>query len=35
MEHQGVISQNADKIYRYMKFDQIKEFKDVADTVNV
>ena len=35
MEHQGVISQNADKIYRYMNFDQIKEFKDVADTVNV
>ena len=35
MEHQGVISKDADKIYRYMNFDQIKEFKDVADTVNV
>ncbi len=35
MEHQGVISKNADSIYRYMNFDQIKEFKDVADTVNV
>lgn len=35
MEHQGVISKNADQIYRYMNFDQIKEFKDVADTVNV
>ena len=35
MEHQGVISKNADEIYRYMNFDQIKEFKDVADTVNV
>jgi aconitate hydratase 2/2-methylisocitrate dehydratase len=35
MEHQGVISKDADKIYRYMNFDQIKEFRDVADTVNV
>ncbi|WVH09230.1 MAG: Aconitate hydratase 2 [Fluviibacter phosphoraccumulans EoVTN8] len=35
MEHQGVISKNVDSIYRYMNFDQIKEFKDVADTVNV
>ncbi|MGV0998787.1 MAG: bifunctional aconitate hydratase 2/2-methylisocitrate dehydratase [Fluviibacter sp.] len=35
MEHQGVISKNADSIYRYMNFDKIKEFKDVADTVNV
>jgi len=35
MEHQGVISKNADSIYRYMNFDQIKEFKEVADTVNV
>ncbi len=35
MEHQGVINKDADKIYRYMNFDQIKEFKDVADTVNV
>ncbi|MGV0954272.1 MAG: bifunctional aconitate hydratase 2/2-methylisocitrate dehydratase [Fluviibacter sp.] len=35
MEHQGVISKNADLIYRYMNFDKIKEFKDVADTVNV
>jgi aconitate hydratase 2/2-methylisocitrate dehydratase len=29
----GVINANGDKIYRYMNFDQIKDFKDVADTV--
>jgi len=29
----GVINANGDKIYRYMNFDQIQEFKDAADTV--
>lgn len=29
----GVLSANGDKIYKYMNFDQIKEFKDVADSV--
>jgi aconitate hydratase 2 / 2-methylisocitrate dehydratase len=29
----GVINQNGDKIYKYMNFDQIKDYKDVADTV--
>jgi aconitate hydratase 2 / 2-methylisocitrate dehydratase len=29
----GVINANGDKIYRYMNFDKIKDFKDVADTV--
>jgi aconitate hydratase 2/2-methylisocitrate dehydratase len=29
----GVINANGDKIYRYMNFDQIAEFKDVADKV--
>jgi aconitate hydratase 2/2-methylisocitrate dehydratase len=35
MSHIGVIDQNADKIYRYMNFDQIAEFREVADTVKV
>ena len=29
----GVINQNGDKIYKYMNFDQIAEFKEVADGV--
>jgi aconitate hydratase 2/2-methylisocitrate dehydratase len=29
----GVINANGDKIYRYMNFDQITDFKEVADTV--
>ncbi len=31
----GIINQNATDIYRYMNFDQIADFKDVADTVTV
>ncbi len=29
----GVVNANGEKIYRYMNFDQIGEYKDVADTV--
>ena len=29
----GVINENGDKIYRYMNFDKIAEYKDVADGV--
>ncbi|GLQ94875.1 bifunctional aconitate hydratase 2/2-methylisocitrate dehydratase [Dyella acidisoli] len=29
----GVINANGEKIYRYMNFDQIADFKEVADTV--
>ena len=29
----GVINANGDKIYQYMNFDQIEDFKQVADTV--
>ncbi|WP_322403350.1 bifunctional aconitate hydratase 2/2-methylisocitrate dehydratase [Massilia luteola] len=35
MAHTGVLAQNADQIYRYMNFDQIAEFRDVADSVTV
>ncbi|SBV35963.1 aconitate hydratase 2 (fragment) [uncultured Stenotrophomonas sp.] len=29
----GVINANGDKIYRYMNFDQIEEYREVADSV--
>ncbi|MEF9979434.1 MAG: aconitase family protein, partial [Thermomonas sp.] len=29
----GVVNANGDTIYRYMNFDRIEEYKDVADTV--
>ncbi|WP_298050690.1 bifunctional aconitate hydratase 2/2-methylisocitrate dehydratase [uncultured Paenalcaligenes sp.] len=29
----GILQANSDDIYRYMNFDQIQEFKDIADTV--
>ncbi|SDC62162.1 aconitase [Cupriavidus sp. YR651] len=35
MSDMGVLSANGDKIYKYMNFDQIEDFKEVADTVNV
>ncbi len=31
----GVVNENGETIYRYMNFDQIPEYKDVADTVKV
>ncbi|MBB5014994.1 bifunctional aconitate hydratase 2/2-methylisocitrate dehydratase [Rehaibacterium terrae] len=31
----GVINANGDRIYRYMNFDQIEDYKAVADTVTV
>ncbi|MGY0778966.1 bifunctional aconitate hydratase 2/2-methylisocitrate dehydratase [Azospirillum argentinense] len=33
LEQVSVVNQKAGDIYRYMNFDQIKEFQDVADTV--
>ncbi|HEY0843810.1 MAG TPA: bifunctional aconitate hydratase 2/2-methylisocitrate dehydratase, partial [Noviherbaspirillum sp.] len=35
MANIGVIDKNASDIYRYMNFDQIEEFREVADTVKV
>ncbi|QEL64913.1 aconitate hydratase 2 [Oryzomicrobium terrae] len=35
MEQVNVVNQKAADIYRYMNFDQIAEFKDVADTVTL
>ncbi|MBI3146724.1 MAG: bifunctional aconitate hydratase 2/2-methylisocitrate dehydratase, partial [Pseudogulbenkiania sp.] len=31
----GVLNKQADDVYRYMNFDQIEDFKEVADSVNV
>ena len=31
----GVINKDGANIYRYMNFDQISEYKEVADTVTV
>ncbi|GAB7535276.1 hypothetical protein BGC_14900 [Burkholderia sp. 3C] len=33
MADMGVLTANSDKIYQYMNFDQIEDFKEVADTV--
>jgi aconitate hydratase 2/2-methylisocitrate dehydratase len=35
MEQIGIVGQKAKDIYRYMNFDQIPSFRDVADTVMV
>jgi aconitate hydratase 2/2-methylisocitrate dehydratase len=35
MERVGVVNQKAADIYRYMNFDQIAAFRDMADTVKV
>jgi aconitate hydratase 2/2-methylisocitrate dehydratase len=35
LEHVNVVNAKAADIYRYMNFDQISEFKDVADTVTI
>lgn len=35
MADMGVLNANGDKIYKYMNFDQIEDFKEVADGVTV
>jgi aconitate hydratase 2/2-methylisocitrate dehydratase len=35
MADMGVLNANGDKIYQYMNFDQIEDFKEVADTVKM
>ena len=34
MADMGVLNENGDKIYQYLNFDKIADYKDVADTVN-
>jgi aconitate hydratase 2/2-methylisocitrate dehydratase len=31
----GIVGQKAGDIYRYMNFDQIADFREIADTVTV
>ncbi len=31
----GIIDKNSDSIYRYMNFDQIEDFKEIADSVGI
>jgi len=31
----GVVNQNGEKIYQYLNFDKIEDYKDVADVVEV
>ena len=33
MTDMGVLSKNGDQIYKYLNFDQIADYKDVADTI--
>jgi aconitate hydratase 2/2-methylisocitrate dehydratase len=33
MADMGVLNANGDKIYQYMNFDRIEDFKKAADTV--
>ena len=35
MADMGVLTANGDKVYQYMNFDQIADFKEVADTVKM
>ena len=35
MADMGVLSANSDQVYKYMNFDQIEDFKEVADTVKM
>ena len=35
MADMGVLATDGDKIYKYMNFDQIEDFKEVADTVQM
>ena len=35
MADMGVLSKNGDEIYRYMNFDQIEDFQEIADSVSV
>jgi len=35
MADMGVLTDSGDQIYRYLNFDQIEDYKDVADSVNI
>jgi aconitate hydratase 2/2-methylisocitrate dehydratase len=35
LDQLGSLNAKSDEVYRYMNFDKIKSFSDVADTVTV
>ncbi|WP_017525181.1 bifunctional aconitate hydratase 2/2-methylisocitrate dehydratase [Pusillimonas noertemannii] len=35
MADMGVINQSGDEVYRYLNFDQIEEYKEIADSVGI
>jgi aconitate hydratase 2/2-methylisocitrate dehydratase len=35
LDQLGTLNTNAAEVYRYMNFDKIKSFSDVADTVTI
>jgi aconitate hydratase 2/2-methylisocitrate dehydratase len=35
MADMGVLQRDGDRIYRYMNFDQIEDFREIADAVGV
>jgi aconitate hydratase 2/2-methylisocitrate dehydratase len=35
MADMGLLSENSDKFYRYMNFDQIEDFREIADSVGI
>ena len=35
LENIGIIDENSDKIYRYMNFNEIQDFQEVADSVEL
>ncbi|WP_432787043.1 Aconitate hydratase B [Oligella sp. MSHR50489EDL] len=35
LENMGIIDENSDKIYRYMNFNEIQDFQEVADSVEL
>ena len=35
MEQIGIVGKKSADIYRYMNFDQIADFREIADTVTV
>ena len=35
LENMGIIDKNSDEIYRYMNFNEIQDFQEVADSVEL
>lgn len=35
LENMGIIDENSDQIYRYMNFNEIEDFQEIADSVEL